>query len=122
MIRRPPRSTLFPYTTLFRSIRQGDPKAEAYSPALPRLQLLRCQGPVPHNGYRIGHGAVGVYRRRGGGFGAVGGIREISKRNWKHLKPSLVGTRIRGSEPHVFEVNHDLWFVPYDGHGHWTRN
>src|SRR2546422_7360078 len=24
MIRRPPRSTLFPYTTLFRSLRQGD--------------------------------------------------------------------------------------------------
>src|SRR3712207_7296216 len=27
MIRRPPRSTLFPYTTLFRS-RQGDPRSE----------------------------------------------------------------------------------------------
>src|SRR5690349_23734150 len=26
MIRRPPRSTLFPYTTLFRSIRRGLPK------------------------------------------------------------------------------------------------
>src|SRR2546425_6847608 len=25
MIRRPPRSTLFPYTTLFRSVLQGDP-------------------------------------------------------------------------------------------------
>src|SRR5256885_12264706 len=25
MIRRPPRSTLFPYTTLFRSVRCGDP-------------------------------------------------------------------------------------------------
>src|SRR2546427_6641930 len=25
MIRRPPRSTLFPYTTLFRSLRDGDP-------------------------------------------------------------------------------------------------
>src|SRR2546427_11708442 len=28
MIRRPPRSTLFPYTTLFRSIRQDDPRSE----------------------------------------------------------------------------------------------
>src|SRR3712207_9223273 len=27
MIRRPPRSTLFPYTTLFRSHRSGDPAA-----------------------------------------------------------------------------------------------
>src|SRR5256885_8576046 len=28
MIRRPPRSTLFPYTTLFRSLRQLDPKGD----------------------------------------------------------------------------------------------
>src|SRR3712207_7093494 len=27
MIRRPPRSTLFPYTTLFRSPRRGDPES-----------------------------------------------------------------------------------------------
>src|SRR5690242_21625464 len=27
MIRRPPRSTLFPYTTLFRSYQTGDPRA-----------------------------------------------------------------------------------------------
>src|SRR3712207_8493498 len=33
MIRRPPRSTLFPYTTLFRSPEQCDP---AFPPALPR--------------------------------------------------------------------------------------
>src|SRR3712207_8399649 len=26
MIRRPPRSTLFPYTTLFRSVQRGDPE------------------------------------------------------------------------------------------------
>src|SRR2546430_13222159 len=35
MIRRPPRSTLFPYTPLFRSIRQRDP------PDRDRLRLLR---------------------------------------------------------------------------------
>src|SRR5260370_13322165 len=29
MIRRPPRSTLFPYTTLFRSVRAGDPSPVA---------------------------------------------------------------------------------------------
>src|SRR2546422_8350013 len=29
MIRRPPRSTLFPYTTLFRSLGLHDPRAEA---------------------------------------------------------------------------------------------
>src|SRR3712207_6851164 len=34
MIRRPPRSTLFPYTTLFRS-RRGDPVSDARQPAPP---------------------------------------------------------------------------------------
>src|SRR3712207_7619034 len=33
MIRRPPRSTLFPYTTLFRSPEQGPPAHPALSPA-----------------------------------------------------------------------------------------
>src|SRR2546426_2364540 len=36
MIRRPPRSTLFPYTTLFRSHRLGDPPHDAGSIAARR--------------------------------------------------------------------------------------
>src|SRR5947199_7374745 len=32
MLRRPPRSTLFPYTTLFRSLPQGDPHVRARRP------------------------------------------------------------------------------------------
>src|SRR2546426_4201457 len=32
MIRRPPRSTLFPYTTLFRSLREVEPAALVVSP------------------------------------------------------------------------------------------
>src|SRR5256885_3235536 len=39
MIRRPPRSTLFPYTTLFRSHRGGE--IEAVAP--PRLRLERAE-------------------------------------------------------------------------------
>src|SRR3712207_8330696 len=38
MIRRPPRSTLFPYTTLFRSLRRGGP-----------LQSTRCRNHVPES-------------------------------------------------------------------------
>src|SRR5690349_25085413 len=38
MIRRPPRSTLFPYTTLFRSIRAPDPDSAA----------RRCAGAAAH--------------------------------------------------------------------------
>src|SRR5258705_8871484 len=33
MIRRPPRSTLFPYTTLFRSDRGPEPEEQAHGPA-----------------------------------------------------------------------------------------
>src|SRR3712207_8531239 len=38
MIRRPPRSTLFPYTTLFRSVRPGTRRLYA-SCSLPEIQL-----------------------------------------------------------------------------------
>src|SRR5256885_6139034 len=42
MIRRPPRSTLFPYTTLFRSELLGAERAESVS----TLQLCQMQGHV----------------------------------------------------------------------------
>src|SRR5690606_40376486 len=45
MIRRPPRSTLFPYTTLFRSVRKNSPLLSATPPAIvlpvPAKQLDR---------------------------------------------------------------------------------
>src|SRR5437016_8390520 len=44
MIRRPPRSTLFPYTTLFRSQREGRALSERKF-AIP-AQLLRCRAPL----------------------------------------------------------------------------
>src|SRR3989442_9842181 len=41
MIRRPPRSTLFPYTTLFRSLAPGDGQLRD-SPASPRASLAEA--------------------------------------------------------------------------------
>src|SRR3989337_3904591 len=38
MIRRPPRSTLFPYTTLFRSIIELGPSADRLAPAIRHLR------------------------------------------------------------------------------------
>src|SRR5687768_18096509 len=43
MIRRPPRSTLFPYTTLFRSGTQGRGRGRGCAP-LPALPLLSARG------------------------------------------------------------------------------
>src|SRR3712207_7926141 len=61
MIRRPPRSTLFPYTTLFRSVRVGNRLPDAGGSgvarqrgAAPELRRLRARRPVVHR------------RRRGG--------------------------------------------------------
>src|SRR5256885_12115106 len=50
MIRRPPRSTLFPYTTLFRSGLQGDASAFSGAPLPPpwRLVALVEYGEGPH--------------------------------------------------------------------------
>src|SRR2546430_11581894 len=46
MIRRPPRSTLFPYTTLFRSIRMS---VEDYPKKIVRLALVPVRG-APNSG------------------------------------------------------------------------
>src|SRR6266480_5068951 len=43
MIRRPPRSTLFPYTTLFRSLPQPPPATPANVPMQTPLQLQRSE-------------------------------------------------------------------------------
>src|SRR3712207_8545428 len=43
MIRRPPRSTLFPYTTLFRSVRREQCRAAAAERAV-RVELHRAHG------------------------------------------------------------------------------
>src|SRR6266536_6464595 len=66
MIRRPPRSTLFPYTTLFRS--RADRRARPPGPGravLPGVARLRAggRGPVPLGGGTAG--AAGRHRGRG---------------------------------------------------------
>src|SRR2546422_6891263 len=47
MIRRPPRSTLFPYTTLFRSLRRADPHDELHVRGQELLDRL-VEPPVRH--------------------------------------------------------------------------
>src|SRR5438034_7340641 len=48
MIRRPPRSTLFPYTTLFRSVREARQRVAHRQEPQPLLPL----SPLPHHGGR----------------------------------------------------------------------
>src|SRR5256885_16699195 len=51
MIRRPPRSTLFPYTTLFRSLQPVQPGRHAVLPrCLPAAHVVRRVDPRPECG------------------------------------------------------------------------
>src|SRR3712207_8034473 len=77
MIRRPPRSTLFPYTTLFRSLplpAMMDERAHEALRLLHRPAMARpVEGLLPalelvEGGHELAHGAVGR-RNDGGGPG-----------------------------------------------------
>src|SRR5260370_21319341 len=46
MIRRPPRSTLFPYTTLFRSVRGGETATCASTVVLSVTRRVACRTPA----------------------------------------------------------------------------
>src|SRR5688572_31915340 len=73
MIRRPPRSTLFPYTTLFRSGAAGGSHAPHLPRAGPALGLVGVADVAQHGGQVHGfehvlvvrtHGAVGAQDRK----------------------------------------------------------
>src|SRR3712207_7802257 len=81
MMRRPPRSTLFPYTTLFRSERHGE--AGARDPAAPaRTVGVGAHGVGLHEDQRgqIVAQAGGDFRRRVPGLGHLREARADRKR------------------------------------------
>src|SRR2546427_2400247 len=69
MIRRPPRSTLFPYTTLFRSARRlvpqllGDERPRASHDAVGQAHGATAQAPQHLIDHRVRHGEVRVDER-----------------------------------------------------------
>src|SRR3989442_6406294 len=63
MIRRPPRSTLFPYTTLFRSGDRRDEPPSRIAPVLPDSVATRPRHRRPVSVARVGRSTpAGVYR------------------------------------------------------------
>src|SRR3712207_8940669 len=64
MIRRPPRSTLFPYTTLFRSTQSGfNPQAQTpFLPFSPSLLTARDVDGIDRRGIRVRVGEFDVVR------------------------------------------------------------
>src|SRR5256884_7367830 len=71
MIRRPPRSTLFPYTTLFRSPQPPTPSRPG-----PRPKRPAAQQPPPKKGKGCGGSAAGLV--------VVGGDRKSTRLNSSH--------------------------------------
>src|SRR3712207_7516026 len=90
MIRRPPRSTLFPYTTLFRSTRQWSPdeavaRLEAAQAALDRLDELEAEGIDEERLRRLRE----LYRARFRACMAIiGGDRKSTRLNSRHANIS----------------------------------
>src|SRR3712207_8512835 len=87
MIRRPPRSTLFPYTTLFRSLRRGE-GAGAGGPAAPHPQRAVPGEPGPR-----------APPRRGGSLRLRGGLRAAARPVGREVRvpPRLHGVLDRKS-------------------------
>src|SRR3712207_7937820 len=91
MIRRPPRSTLFPYTTLFRSIRVG-------SREKPRLELRRRQVDPPRE-HRAEERGVTIR------------VRRQSRLEVSHRRVRKERSQRRRSEEHTSELQSRQYLV-----------
>src|SRR5256885_6772617 len=90
MIRRPPRSTLFPYTTLFRSIRLGRSRRPASRPD--------CENGESHR-RRIGQHVTRVRHER-----QRVGDRKSTRLNSSHLVISYAVFCLKKKKPTVFSM------------------
>src|SRR3712207_7119779 len=87
MIRRPPRSTLFPYTTLFRSPRRRLPPRDLVGDAAPGPRR-RQERDAPHPPHRARRRAPALRLRQRGGAGAVPADRKSTRLNSSHANIS----------------------------------
>src|SRR3989475_12180501 len=95
MIRRPPRSTLFPYTTLFRSLKLTVPRGADFVP-LSVSVTVAVQGVEPPRG--ISGAAQLTTDRERGGWGKSAGLRgrRVIKKKRRGLRVPGLGERARG--------------------------
>src|SRR2546429_6514152 len=98
MIRRPPRSTLFPYTTLFRSY------SGSFDPGVGR----RGTGANSRRGHA---GESAVHASEGGGIHSPDACRRIFLADGGRQAGTLVGRRRSRSEEHTSELQSRLHLV-----------
>src|SRR2546422_1581924 len=119
MIRRPPRSTLFPYTTLFRSLfmREGTLLARPFD--VKRLAFTGQELPVAEHvnmdpANEIGAFAVSeegtlIYRKKAGD----GGDRELVWFNRDGKAAEVVGSPLQSTGSNVFSLSRDGRLVAF---------
>src|SRR2546426_2364185 len=113
MIRRPPRSTLFPYTTLFRSARSLGCGRRARHPHRADRAGTRGRDPESAGGARRRHGRVALRPARRGRVDH-GGDRKSTRLNSSHLVISyavfcLKKKKIRGQNAVAVTKNEFRW-------------
>src|SRR3712207_9131184 len=98
MIRRPPRSTLFPYTTLFRSVREGNPKnirtwADLVKPGVKVLT------PNPFTSGAAKWNLLAAYGQAGGGKASDKGVDYVRELITEHVDRK--STRLNSSHGNI---------------------
>src|SRR3712207_9014332 len=102
MIRRPPRSTLFPYTTLFRSAGPGRLPESAGPDGQGRLALLHPPGPRPVL-HVAAHGPAGVGAERQ----VLQADRKSTRLNSSHANISYAVFCLKKKKEHtLYYINH----------------
>src|SRR2546430_13845442 len=74
MIRRPPRSTLFPYTTLFRSLGLGRHLLDLGQPVCDGRNRRRRGGPIQPFGGTRSHGGAALWAVASAGTASIGSV------------------------------------------------
>src|SRR5256885_9108417 len=100
MIRRPPRSTLFPYTTLFRSLDLGRIIGDAELASV--AHVVRASLPAHVRFYRVFHGHDLRPLRLDHGPGLDAGMLDNDSGTWIDVSP--YGEPVKRSEEHTSEL------------------
>src|SRR2546422_10901893 len=98
MIRRPPRSTLFPYTTLFRSLLRAPArfsKPTASRPAAPPLR--KAAKPLRHNNFWVSRQKLASESGRQGVRSAAGSVQQGGRGSARDRK----STRLNSSHGYI---------------------
>src|SRR5258708_31248227 len=111
MIRRPPRSTLFPYTTLFRSVRIARETMDIYAPLAGRLGMSKIKNELEDlsfqylepEAYKDLSVRVGERRKQATAF-----IEKVKATVAEKLKAATIEASLEGRIKRLYSIHHKL--------------